>query len=171
MVRYIGKSTSGMTRPRNHGKPSRLKDDGHRANWIRSLKREGLTYSIAVLEEVPTMEALYEREMWWIAFGRACGWPLTNLTNGGDGMHGWVASPETRARISAAAKRRFSTAEARERLKEAFRDSWTPERRAQRGEHNKRRGQTPESRAKIAASMRAARARNPSWPTRKKAAT
>jgi hypothetical protein len=36
-----------------------------------------------VLEVVAAATELAEAERWWIAFGRACGWPLTNHTDGG----------------------------------------------------------------------------------------
>jgi hypothetical protein len=52
----------------------------------------GLDYEIVVLEET-TQQDLINAERWWIAFGRACGWP--------------------RAKISAAMRARMSTPEAR----------------------------------------------------------
>jgi hypothetical protein len=68
-------------------------------------------------------EELSDRECWWIAFGLACGWPLTNLTNGGErpthtaelrakmgaarkGKPGKPHTAETRAKISTAQKGR-----------------------------------------------------------------
>jgi hypothetical protein len=42
-----------------------------------------MDYEITVLETVRDATELADAERWWIAFGRACGWPLTNLTSGG----------------------------------------------------------------------------------------
>lgn len=36
-----------------------------------------------MLEVVKDASELDQAERWWIAFGWACGWPLTNLTAGG----------------------------------------------------------------------------------------
>lgn len=133
-VRYIGKSCSGLTRPRNHALPSVLRQhDTHERNWVRSLRKAGLSFKITVLEEVSTGEHLGEIERFWIAQGRGLGWRLTNLTKGGDGTLGYrhteatkarlraqsdgrVASAETRAKISAASAGRRISADARERI-------------------------------------------------------
>ena len=154
LVRYVGKSTHGMTRPREHRRPSRLRDGGRRANWIKSLLALGLNYEITVLEEAASKEALYAAERWWVSYGRACEWPLTNLTDGGEGVHGWKASEATRAKISIAAKKRFASPEARAQWSVVRRGAWTPELRANIGASNKRRGQSPATRAKIAAALR-----------------
>ena len=103
-VRYIGKSSSGMARPKAHKNPSMLRGKTHRTNWIRSLKAQGLSYIIAVLETVDNKEALNASEIRWIAHGRAQGWRLTNHTDGGDGLGGMKHSAETRAKMSASAK-------------------------------------------------------------------
>ncbi len=74
----------------------------HKSNWIRSLLAEGLDYEIAVLETAEAEEMLPQLERWWIAYGRASGWPLTNLTDGGDGWLGGNHSEEAKAKIAAA---------------------------------------------------------------------
>lgn len=96
LVRYVGKTVSGMRRPRNHGEAARLKARTYCAAWVHSLHAAGLTYTIVVLEHGPK-DQLSDIERWWIAYGRACGWPLTNLTDGGDGAPGVVRSAESRA--------------------------------------------------------------------------
>lgn len=78
--------------------------------------------------------ALDAAEMWWIKHGRDHGWPLTNSTHGGDGVRGlprtaehnekisvshignqyakgYRATPEHRAKLSAAKKGPIRTAE------------------------------------------------------------
>ena len=122
-VRYIGKSCKGMERPKEHGRPWHINHDrGYKGSWLRLLKRLGLTYSILVLEEVPEGDSPYlgSVECEWIAYGRHVGWPLTNLTDGGDGQSpGYVTRPETRALQRAVKLGRKKSAETRARMRAA----------------------------------------------------
>lgn len=121
-VRYVGKSTTGLKRPKEHGQPSILKrkEHTHTSNWIKELRRYGLDYTITVLDITPEDKlTLKETEIWWIAYGRALGWDLTNHTNGGDGPEGWVPSEETRAKISQALKGKKLSPETRAKLSAA----------------------------------------------------
>ena len=95
LVRYVGKTANGMVRVRSHRRV-KASDATHRANWIRSLRKKGQRHEECVLEVVE-LDALNQAEMWWIAYGRACGWPLTNLTHGGEGALGCTWSPARRA--------------------------------------------------------------------------
>jgi hypothetical protein len=101
-VRYVGKSTSGLHRPKQH-RNKRGGDNGYKLNWLKNLQKCGLTYSIAILE-VCSLDSLSEQEAWWISYARMCGWRLTNLTDGGDGCTGRVLSAATKAKISLARK-------------------------------------------------------------------
>ena len=83
LIRYVGLSSTGMKRPRQHAHARKKVQPTHCQQWIKALQLLGLTYDIVVLEELEDADALDESECWWIAFGRACGWPLTNLTEGG----------------------------------------------------------------------------------------
>lgn len=98
LARYIGLSASGLERPSRHRRPSELRRHGHKTNWIKALHALGLDYTIVVLEEVASRGALADLERFWIAYGRACGWPLTNLTDGGEGSKGLM--PEVREQIA-----------------------------------------------------------------------
>ena len=100
-VRYIGKSTSGLARPKSHFAPSHLKFHNHRTAWLRSLKDAGLRYGVTVLEELTSAEGIDAAEIRWIASGRAQGWLLTNGTDGGDGLLGRKRSAETNAKSAA----------------------------------------------------------------------
>lgn len=74
----------------------------HKANWIRQLQAEGLTYSIVVIQGLPSAEGLSEAEIGWIAYFRKMGCPLTNLTDGGEGgawNRGHKMSPEVVERL------------------------------------------------------------------------
>jgi hypothetical protein len=72
-----------MKRPKDHRRESC--PDSYCRNWVKTLQQEGLDYKITVLEVLKSEVELADAERWWIAYGRACGWPLTNLTSGG----GW----------------------------------------------------------------------------------
>lgn len=159
LVRYVGCSSKGTARPRQHREPGILtKDRTRKANWIRSLHAAGLDYEVAVLAP-STKETLHDDERWWIAYGRASGWPLTNLTDGGDGTLGWVAPPEFRAQLSARFKGRVFTPEHLEKIAAANRGRVA----TSEARENMRRAQTgkvqaPETIAKRAAAIRAVNA-------------
>ena len=82
LIRYVGLSSTGLSRPKQHRKRSRS-DNTYCRRWVKSLQRLGLDYEITILEVLTDRSELAEAERWWIAFGRGCGWPLTNLTDGG----------------------------------------------------------------------------------------
>ena len=120
-VRYIGKSSSGLVRPKRHFFPSVLKEKNYKANWLRNVIAAGHSAPVVVLEELDMEDALNDAECFWIAQGRGLGWPLTNLTAGGEGTVGVVRSAATRAKSSAATRAFFETPGARERQSEAQR--------------------------------------------------
>ena len=100
-LRYVGKSSSGMTRPSQFGSHS------HRCgNWIKSLAADGIKPKILVLDALSleaSAEELNFAERSAIAKYRRIGCDLTNLTDGGDGpMRGRKHTAEARAAISAA---------------------------------------------------------------------
>ena len=106
-IRYIGQSSVGPARARQHTYPSRMRRDArlHSTRWLSGLLRSGRMPQISVLEEVPLAD-LDSAEGFWIAQGRGLGWPLTNLTGGGGGRRGFTLSIETRAKIGAAQRGR-----------------------------------------------------------------
>jgi len=102
MVRYVGKSANGMKRPKMHKRESG--HNQHKDRWIAQMRAEGLDFEIVMLQE-SSAETLSSDERWWIAYGRAIAWPLTNLTDGGEGgvtFAGRKHSVEARAKMSAA---------------------------------------------------------------------
>lgn len=111
-IRYVGKSTSGMYRPRSHKQPSSLRKKDHKNHWIKKLQSEGKLYEIAVLEYVSDPSKLSAAEIKWISFIRCLGCHrLTNLTDGGEGSLGRNKTPEEIERIklsNAEAKRKIS---------------------------------------------------------------
>lgn len=115
MIRYVGKSSSGLWRPKQHIKKAGKTTGPYCANWLVDLVREGICYEIVVLQE-PSREELNDCERWWIAYGRASGWPLTNLTDGGEGALGRVIDDEHRAIMSKHAKAMWEDEEMRASL-------------------------------------------------------
>lgn len=110
MVHYVGASVVGLIRPKSHRRyGNRRGKRGSPQNpkncWLNDLiEGASLDYEIVVLEEVPEPNVrdpspcwknharnpsrINEAERWWIALGRAFGWPLTNDTDGGEGTRG-----------------------------------------------------------------------------------
>lgn len=97
-LRYIGKSTSGLTRPRQHLNICCLnREKSYKANWIRSLIRIGLLPEIVVIQSSVDSSILSDCERFWIVYFRGMGCPLTNLTDGGDGPFGRLVSEHERS--------------------------------------------------------------------------
>ena len=110
-LRYIGKSTTGLLRPRSHLKTSSLQQKSHKNNWINSLLSRGLTYTIKIIEEISDPSLLNEREIYWIAHFKEKGIPLTNGTLGGEGALGRVMTDESKAKMSEARKKWYENNE------------------------------------------------------------
>lgn len=149
MVRYIGKSSSGLARARRHRYYSSPGDEvTHCRRWVRELQNIGLNYVIVVLEH-STSEALSECECWWIAYARACGWPLTNLTDGGEGTPGKKISASTRQRLSETAKIRANLPENRKLYSDRQKASWQTQARREKVSGERSHTKRPDVRARI----------------------
>lgn len=86
-VRYIGKSNDPEARLQAHMKDK--KSNPIKTRWIDELLAEKLEPELEILENV-VLDEWQEAEIKWIAKGREEGWPLTNITDGGDGTTaGW----------------------------------------------------------------------------------
>lgn len=114
-VRYIGRSTSGLTRPKSHMCPSMLKATKSNKNltkkqaWIKGLLNKGKKPVIKVLQYLTSESQLNDTEIYFISQYKN----LTNLTLGGGGMLGnipWnkgkkdVIKNSTRKKMSLAKK-------------------------------------------------------------------
>jgi hypothetical protein len=85
---------------------------GRNQRWNRTKEKHGII--IQILHDNLTEDAAFELEKRLIAeIGRK---QLCNHTDGGEGMSGWVASEETRAKFSALRKGRKHTDEARRKM-------------------------------------------------------
>lgn len=95
-VFYVGKTNSPQARLAAHLSLHSSDNNRHKKNKIRKIKQRGFVPELKILEQCE-MSAWKDREKHWIAYGRANGWPLTNIVNGGEGAE-WdyweqVASP------------------------------------------------------------------------------
>lgn len=104
IVRYIGKSSSGLARPNQHKSKSSLIGISHKNNWIKSLLSQNKVYGIKVIEECDSKEVLNEREIYWIKFYKDGGHNLVNSTDGGEGSVGFRFSEMSRQKMSAIKK-------------------------------------------------------------------
>lgn len=136
---YVGLSSRGLVRLRDHIKLSQLRNGHtHRDNWLKALRRDGLEPETVVLEEVISRDALNDAEVFWISYMRFIGCDLTNHTRGGGGAFGRKLSKKSRLKMSRSAKTRFARPEERARLSIAHQGK----------------SQSPEARAKQAAALR-----------------
>ena len=115
LVRYIGRTTTGMERPRHHWYfyPSKNNHATHKTHWVDELKSLGLRFEIKVLEEVADddVDSIELLERYWIAQAKEAGWNLTNTTEGGEGAKGRVGfkhDAATRARITESLKKFYA---------------------------------------------------------------
>lgn len=101
LVRYVGKARHPERRLRQHLGASKT-GGAYRDHWIRGVVASGELPTLEILEACSGSEwEQYERD--YIRVFKMFGMPLTNLTDGGDGVSpGHKASPETRLRMSRA---------------------------------------------------------------------
>ncbi len=103
---YIGKGK--WDRAKHHLTPKGISNGGnlHKRRKIAKALRNGKQVLVEFLCENITESEAFEAERFWIRqVGRAdkkLG-PLTNMTDGGEGLAGYSHTPETRAKLAAAA--------------------------------------------------------------------
>lgn len=129
-IRYVGKTVNMVARLAEH---LRCNDEGPRSDWIRGLLADGLRPGCEILQIVEN--SLWEDcERGWIFYGREIGWPLFNISKGGNGgqpcteearqklsdhFRGRIVSPETCQKISASKMGHPVSLETRQKLREA----------------------------------------------------
>lgn len=98
---YIGKGRG--YRSRQHMSPSRRKADTHKNRVINKALRDGVKVLVEILHEDLSESDAFTKEVELIAFyGRQnFGGCLTNATDGGEGSSGYIATEETRKKLSA----------------------------------------------------------------------
>ncbi len=111
-LRYVGMSRRGLRRPREHIKERFLKKNTYKNNWIRQLLGLGLRPRIVVIQEFQDPDILSQAEIFWIAYFKRMGCPLTNHCRGGEGFTG-RHSVETKEKIRIASTGRLHSMETR----------------------------------------------------------
>lgn len=102
LCRYVGKTKGTASgRLKAHISDARRNNVVPRFRWISRLGREGMKPEVIELETVRDGQ-WQEAEQFWISYMRAIGCPLLNATAGGDGLHGFAHSAETRQKMSEA---------------------------------------------------------------------
>lgn len=118
--RYVGKTNVSMrirfTAHMRDRRPSR------KLNWLMSLKSDGVYPEIEVLEDLggnSPKEEWQEAERFWISYLMSIGARLTNLTIGGEGLHGLLFTEEHKRKIGDAHRGRKRSAETLARMAES----------------------------------------------------
>lgn len=92
-VRYIGKSDNVRKRFSDHFKPSSINKNTYKNNWLKKIRGNGLIPIIDIIDEVSKLDWKFW-EIHYISLYKSWGFPLVNLTNGGDGCDGYRHSQE-----------------------------------------------------------------------------
>lgn len=158
---YVGQSSKGLSRPKQHTNRANLKDRCPKAARVREIVAYGLKPAIEVLQYVADpdavvpaplrcwsgsdIDALNATEMWWILHGNIAGWPLRNRTDGGEGARGMVVTDEHRANMSKG-------------MRGVKRDPFSDEHRANMSKSMRGKKKSAEHIAKTAAAMRGRKA-------------
>jgi hypothetical protein len=111
---YVGQSSRGLRRPREHFWKNVLRPKTPRSDWVKALIARGHIPEIAVLEDCQHRSLLDEAERYYIAYFLSLGIPLLNLNDGGGGNKGYKLSAVGRARISEGQRRYWATDGVRE---------------------------------------------------------
>ena len=121
-LRYVGKSSDGLGRPRAHWEQDALRrDTSHCGNWVRKVLRTGTVPGIVVLQDFgndPSVtDVLGDLEDGWMVYMRQLGFDLTNIRRGGPNG---TFSEEGKRRISEGHKNSpLAMAVSRENIKKA----------------------------------------------------
>lgn len=161
-IRYVGKSSEVKKRFLMHLYSAHY-ENSHKARWLKTLADKGLKPSLVILQEVKLHESWQAIEREWIAKALEDGWPITNLSAGGDGMSPLdeaaramkfmqMGRAETRKRMSDSAKARWADPVKRARGLEGLANE---ERRKRQSESAKKRS-TPEYKKMMSEKSKAA---------------
>ena len=123
-IRYCGQSwRTPAKRLWTHYRDARKGKQAYVNRWIRDVLDRGHEVLMTVVEQDAV---LHESEKNWIALLRSQGARLTNLTDGGEGNHGYKWTPEQLAMISAKRKGRVITDEWRRNISAGGKDKKKP---------------------------------------------
>lgn len=100
-VRYVGWTYDVRRRFHEHLTGAKRERNTYKAAWVYQLDKLGLTPLCQVLES-GTGDGWAAAEKKWIAYYRNAGHKLTNLTDGGEGVVGYIFTEPARQKMSAA---------------------------------------------------------------------
>lgn len=103
-IAYVGRSSSGLRRPKSHFMPCNLKKKLPITNWIKNKISNGLVPIIIILETSNNSGNLNALEIFYIRESKEEGSRLKNLTLGGGGTNGLKRSEEVIQKLSIANK-------------------------------------------------------------------
>lgn len=151
---YIGKGRGN--RWNSHVPEARTGKRGYRFNIIRDMLARDVEMPAVKIHEGLTEAVAHNHEMALIAaIGRHPHGPLANLTDGGEGLTGFIPSAESRAKVSASNRGYVASAEARAKLSAAnIGKTHSPETRAKISAIQIGRKQSPTSSEKRALALR-----------------
>lgn len=109
-IRYVGKTVKNIQRRLSLHLQDAKSLNHHTANWIKSLRKQGLK-PISELLDIVDDDNWGFWEKYWISQCKAWGFRLTNHTEGGDGGCGVVVSEESKRKKSETLKRRIAAGE------------------------------------------------------------
>lgn len=102
-VKYVGKSNNVRERFLHHHIFSRKSDCSYaKKNWINKLRKNNMFPVLSILEKC-TEDNWAEREIYWIKKLKDDGYPLLNISKGGESVSYWegkTRSEETKRKIS-----------------------------------------------------------------------
>lgn len=154
-LRYVGQTINGMDRATAHWRRKSIRNHRDRCHtWVRKLLSLELTPRVEILEEC-LAEELNIIERFWIASILAAGGQLLNMTDGGEGTHGFHWSDEARKRIGEHHRGKRLSAEHLTALSVANKGKkLSAEHRAKIGAAHRGRIWGPDFRAKISATSK-----------------
>ena len=126
-LKYIGRSSSGLERPKKHiwnmNEQKTRYSHLRIYRWINSLKEIGEKPFIIVLEECTDEKSVAEAEKKWIKNARLAGYDLTNLSDGGEGNCGhksiWKGTKKDPEKVELHAQKMRGRKRSQEQLEQA----------------------------------------------------
>jgi len=152
-IRYVGKADDPYRRYEQHCSEAIKCGITHKDRWIQNLQANGKEPQLEILEEIPKV-GWQAVEQEYIRVFKAIGFQLVNLTDGGDGVCGYVFTSEARMKMSVSQTGKKQSPELIEKRIAPLRGKKiSPERCAKLLAANIGKEKTPETRAKIRAAQ------------------